>query len=124
MPPKKDPFNSDGGINTVICTEMYRQGYLSEAWYAADTAFGRTYLDAGTFAVYHAWARPLVQVMQRSWLITQLVRPWALAWAQHMAYTMGVSDEDNTFGYWLNAIGLPLHRVLGQYWVGSVGERP
>lgn len=102
---------------SVICTELHRQGYLPTAWFEADMAFGRAYADGRTFAVYHAWARPVVRAMQRSALVTQLVRPFALAWAKHMAYVMGAGSEDSLLGRWLVDVGLPLHRALGAFLV-------
>ena len=53
--------------------------------------------------------------MERSRFITALILPFGTAWAQHMAYVMGVSDEDNALGCFLDVVGIPLNRVLGKY---------
>ena len=83
-------------------------------------AFGRAYADEATFALYHAWGKPVVAGMQRSPALTQLVRPLGVAWAQHMAYVMGATDRDNPLGRWLAAVGLPLHQALG-HWLLDIG---
>ncbi len=70
--------------------------------------------DRSTQAGYHAWAKPLVRLMERSRLVTSLVRPFGTAWAQHMAYVMGMSDEDNVLGRFLDVVGVPLNRMLGK----------
>ena len=103
--------------HTVICTELYRQGYLPASWFAADSAYAHAYIDETTRAVYIAWAKPVVAWMQRSSLITQFVRPFGMAWAQHMAYVMGTSETDSSLGRLINDIGVPLHQAVGKFLV-------
>ena len=103
------------GGGTAICTELHRQGYLSDQWFAADSLYANTSLDAPTRRAYLLWARPLVIQMQRSYLVSALVRPFGLAWAQHMAYLMGASAYDNLLGRCIHELGVPLHRLLGMY---------
>ena len=56
---------------------------------------------------YHAWALPLVAIMDRSRLVTSIVRPFGAAWARHMAYVMGATDQDHLLGRFLNTVGIP-----------------
>ena len=106
----------DGGNGqpTVICTELHRQGFISDAWFAADSAYANLYIDPATRAGYVRWATPLTKLMARSRGVTALVRPFGRAWAKHMAYVMGASQEDSALGRWLNTVGVPLNRALGQ----------
>ncbi len=106
-----------GGGGTIICTELHRQGYLSDARFAADTAYGKTYLDSDTWIGYHTWAQYVAAGMRRSAFVTALVRPFGLAWAQHMAFVMGESTEDNLLGRVINDVGIPLNRAFGKYLV-------
>lgn len=98
----------------IICTELNRQGYLPARWLEADLAYANRYIDDDTVRAYHAWATPVVHGMQRSRVITQLVRPFGVAWAQHMAYVMGASAQDNRLGRALNALGVPLNQAIGK----------
>jgi len=102
-----------GGGGSVICTEMHRQGLISDAWYAADSAFGLQQ-ERSTMLLYQRWANHVVAAMQRSRLVTSLVAPLARAWAHHMAYEMGMSQTDDPLGWLLNAVGLPIHQMLGR----------
>ena len=77
-------------------------------------AFGVTMIDRATLTGYQRWATPVVTLMQRSQLASALVKPLALAWAQHMAYVMGATDQDTLLGRLLNTVGVPLNRGLGQ----------
>ncbi len=102
-------------VGKIICTELYHQGYIPAAWYAADVAYSRAYIDDDTRRSYFAWAQPLVASMRRAPWVTRLVRPFGVAWAQHMAYKMGVSERDNLLGRLLNDLGVPLNRAIGKH---------
>lgn len=97
----------------VICTELHRQGLLSDEVYAADARFGRKQ-DGDVMAGYHAWAIPLVRAMRESRLVAALVKPIALSWAENMAYMEGVRDKPNHIGAIIHKIGLPICRFIGQ----------
>jgi hypothetical protein len=51
--------------------------------------------------------------MQHSSLLTTLVRPFATAWAEQMAYKMGVNQEPNRLGQWLLDYGVPISNLVG-----------
>jgi hypothetical protein len=104
-----DGTNDTG--DTVICTELYRQGIMPRHIWEADERFGDT-LDKTARDGYHIFAIPWVKVMQRSPLATRLTWLVARPWAQHMAFQMGALEEDNAFGRMLMKIGIPLCRVL------------
>jgi len=99
-------------VGTVICTEMHRQGYINDKTLAADAAFGRKQ-DLTVIAGYHAWAIPVARWMRKSRIVTQIVRPIALAWAENMAYVEGVRDKPNIIGAIIHKIGVPICRLIG-----------
>lgn len=107
------------GQPTVICTELHRQGLIPTTWFLADSAYAQLYIDPETRAAYVLWAQPLARLMQRSRLVTAVVRPFAVAWAQHMAYMMGASAQDSELGRWLTVWGTPLHRAFGKRFATS-----
>jgi hypothetical protein len=103
---------SDTG--SVVCTELHRQGLMSDEWYAADSKYGRTKIDSDTMAGYHSWGIPLAKAMRESPTLTAIVKPLGLAWAEHMAYEMGATQEDNALGATMQAVGVPINRFIGQ----------
>lgn len=106
---------ADGGTgdgSTVICTELHRQGYLSDAIYKADQEFGGT-LPHEVLRGYHGWALPWVKVMRASTLAARLTWLVARPWSQHMAFKMGVVEKDSRIGRIVMNVGLPLCEFMG-----------
>ncbi|QSH39327.1 type II secretion system protein [Candidatus Kaiserbacteria bacterium] len=101
----------DGGT-TVICTELYRQGLLDDVIYEADAAFGAT-LSQTTLRGYHAWAVPVVTLMQKSEQVTRIVAVIAKPWTVEMAHQMGVLDEGSIIGKAMMIVGVPVSWTIG-----------
>jgi len=99
-----------GGIReatgSVICTELHRQGIMSDKMFETDKAFGKKQ-DMETIAGYHIWAIPLANLMRKSKIVTWIIRPIAMAWAEDMA------EGKNLFGKYLNKIGIPICQFIG-----------
>ena len=104
-------FGGKGG--KIICTELYRQGRMPLRIYLADQVFGKLQ-SADVMRGYHFWAAPLVRLMRKSPRVTSVVEFFALPWARHMAYKMGVEMTDSTFGRCLMAVGLPACKLIGK----------
>lgn len=102
---------------TVICTELHRQGLMSDQVYEADQRFGRElYLrDPELMAGYHAWAKPIVKVMKQNKLFTHLVFIIATPWAKQMAYEMGIEAKPNYIGKLMLKVGLPFCKLVGKF---------
>lgn len=101
---------SDDGGSTVICTELYRQGYMSDDMLEKDQKYGEfvRHNDGSVYVGYIVMAMPIVRLMKRSWTFTSLISIPAMAWAKDMAY-------DNSFcGKLINKIGQPVCRVVGK----------
>lgn len=96
----------------IICGELYRQGYLSEELWRADNKYATEYVSEKTIGLYHLWAQPIVNLMKVSPVATEIVKPFGLAWAEHMAYLEGTSQTDSFLGAALHNIFLPLHDAI------------
>jgi len=103
-----------GGGGTVICTELYRQGYLSDAMLKLDAEFGST-VDNQTYRGYRKMADPIVKLMQKSKAFTWIVSRFALPWAEEMAHIVRPKIfNGNRFGRLIMKIGLPLCKWVGK----------
>jgi hypothetical protein len=101
------------GAETVICTELYRQGYLSSEVYALDDHILHKDIDEDIYNGYMRWAPYVVKAMQKSWLVTQLVRPFAVGWATHMAHRLDKNIPDSFLGKIVYKIGVPICKRIG-----------
>lgn len=99
---------------SVICTELYRRGELSDAIWQADGEFGAKQ-SPQLMAGYHFWAKPVVKLMQRSEAVYRIVRVPALRWAQYMAFKQGVTTKSDLIGAVIHNLGAPLCVVLGTF---------
>ncbi len=97
----------------VLCTEAYKQGYLSEELYNADVEYAKKYVDEATLIGYHSWAKPLVRVMKTSPKIFTNAMPLSVEWGKHMAYVMDYSQEDSQIGEVLANVGMLFCNELG-----------
>ncbi|RME59534.1 type II secretion system protein [Candidatus Parcubacteria bacterium] len=97
---------------TAICTELHRQGLLSDALYAADKRYAAT-VDPLVRKGYLLWARPVVQLMRRSPIAAKIVHFFAAPWAQEMAYEMHAVPRGSFWGKVMMAVGKPASKVLG-----------
>ena len=104
------PASHSSGFGTVICTELYRQGYYSEEIYAADQNYGLKVIltRPEVYIGYRAWADKLVPLMQKSKLFTKAVAFFAVPWAKNMA------GERNLFGATLSFIFEPICGMIGK----------
>lgn len=101
---------------TIICGELGRQGYLDDETLKADAEFGQIVLISDPELMFGYWrlATPIVKLMRRSTVFTKLVSLIALPWSKHMAYRMGIADQDNTIGRLVMLIGSPICRLAGK----------
>ncbi|XP_035689878.1 uncharacterized protein LOC118425159 [Branchiostoma floridae] len=111
----------DAVAATVICTELFVQGHLDAQTYLADAAFGRQLAAESPHVMegYHTLASPIVWLMQRSDTATDIVKTFALPWAQHMSYLQGMADEGDEFGAVVMEIGMTLSGAVGRVTQGT-----
>jgi hypothetical protein len=96
----KAPPSNSGGF-TVICTELYRQGYYSKEIYELDQEYGRKLISERpeVYIGYRSWADKLVPLMRKSNRWTKAVAFFAIPWAMNMA------GKKNLFGKVLSVVG-------------------
>jgi hypothetical protein len=106
----KDMQAPQSGGMTVICTELYRQGYFPIVVVMADREYGRKLREVNpeVYYGYRLMADPIVKLMQKSKLFTKAVAFFAVPWAFNMA------GEYNTLGSLISMFGEPLCYMVGK----------
>ncbi len=104
-----------GSGPSVICTELHRQGIMSDAVYAADTFYGMMCIDEQTLRGYQTLARPVARLMARSTIVTAIIAPIAMAWANNMAAEMGLDTPRSALVGKLGAIGERICHMVGHF---------
>lgn len=103
------PTQSGGGLGTIICTELHAQGYMTGEMLEKDKEHGR-FIRSNDHNVYigYIWlASPIVKLMRKSSIFTDLISIPAMEWAKDMA------KEKSFFGKLINKIGTPICRAVG-----------
>jgi len=109
-PPAQTTVHDSGKI---ICTELHRQGYLSDEVYQGDCLYSvRVPLE--TKIGYWFLASPLVKRMPTSKALTLLALPIGKAWATEMAHRVGKSEKGSILGRLVSWIGEPLCNLVGR----------
>ena len=98
---------------SVICTELNRQGLLDDTTYKADCEYASRLPD-GAIEGYHLWGKPLARWMQRSRLLTRLLKPLAIAWATEMRHRLYADRSSTATGRLLLNYGVPACAWFGK----------
>jgi hypothetical protein len=107
---------SDNGPDArVICTELVRQGRLNAELYFLDLRFAEERLSPAHLRGYHLWAVPLVRLMRRSNLVTNIVAPLAGWRAEEVAHVLGKRPRGSRRGKIVRFVGEPLCWLLGRF---------
>jgi len=101
---------------TVICTELYVQGYLPKDVLRADREFGKLIRkwDPVVFEGYLTWARPVVYLMTKSKIFSWLMSLIFVPWANDMAFQMGMDGKRSKFGEMVMRVGYPFSKMVGR----------
>lgn len=99
---------------TIICTELYRQGYIPLGILKLDGVHRKLNVDDETYAGYLRLATPLVNLMKKSKLVTRIVAPFGIAWAHEMASRVDDTVKGSVLGKTLYEIGVPICRVFSK----------
>lgn len=103
---------------SVICTELYKQGYMDLELYMIDTHYGvsmgirKPHVIVG----YHFWGRPVAKLMAKSPIFAKLISIPAMAWARNMA------GDKNLLGAFISFVGEPICGIIGKLISISSGE--
>lgn len=106
-------FGAVGG-GSIICTELYYQGYISKRVLVLDGEHRLKNIDDDTYNGYVKWAKYIVSAMKKSKTVTKIVAPIGRAWAYEMAHRMDSRIPGSVFGKVLMKIGVPICRLIGK----------
>lgn len=106
----KAPTSYSSGFGTVICTELFKQGYYPLSVYEADQSYGLKMMNEKPhiYTGYRFMADPVVSLMQKSRTFTKFVAFFALPWALNMA------GEKNVLGAVISMVGEPVCGFIGK----------
>jgi hypothetical protein len=97
--------------DSVICTELHRQGRMPTHIYLKDAEYGilleQYYPEV--LEGYHLLAKPVVKLMRASKLFSKLISYPALRWAYFIA-----GEEESILGYCIFHIGQPICAIIGK----------
>jgi hypothetical protein len=99
---------NSGNGGTIICTEMYNQGFMPEFIYDMDSKFGDIVLQKNPQIMYGywIWAQPIVDKLKTSKSFSKFVYNYFVKdWSEYMAYEMGVLPKQNYKGKFLHKFG-------------------
>lgn len=116
--------SGDGG-GSVICTELHRQGLLSQEVFDADRRFGVVLrqTDPLVYVGYMVWAPGVVSLMKESVVATKIVGLFAFPWTKEMANISQDIGGGSVFGKVLMSFGMPMCRFLGELKVATNDAR-
>ena len=104
---ERNSENSGNG-GTIICTEMYNQGFMPQFIYDMDSKFGDIVLQKNPQIMYGywIWAQPIVDKLKTSKSFSKFVYNYFVKhWSEYMAYEMGVLPKQNYKGKFLHKFG-------------------
>lgn len=104
---KKKSAGGVGGLKTVICTELQRQGLLDTKLYEAGHAHFLS-LPVQTVAGYRVWANKVVPILQKYPAIARIIAPLVTS-----RYEYIVHNRFSIFGWFSVAIAQPICYVIG-----------
>lgn len=103
------PAQNSSGFQTVICTELHKQGFISDETIAADQRYGAHVRETfpEIYVGYRFLADPIVKGMKKSKLFTRVVALFAVPWSEHMC------GRKSVLGTIVGTLGEPLCFVVG-----------
>ena len=125
----EDKESSNASNATVLCSLLYRRGYIPQNIWEQDAAFGNL-VDKEVLSGYHAWAIPMVEWIEKDSLLAKLwfyawVLPFTKCWAQHIAHRMKPeTHKDNKVGRLMLTLGIPICRLIGSTINKNIGMEP
>jgi len=99
--------------DTVICTELCRQGIISSSLYTTVHKITDT-LPLSVKLGYYSWAIPLVKLMRKSKIITKLVSSLAIPTMHYISSTIDSSYRPNIIGKVIWKVGKKLCDIKGK----------
>lgn len=108
--------NAIGGLfGSVICTALYKRGYLTrQVWHGAQ-CYGRDVAPAHIYGAYLAWGKPIARAIAKYKIFAMLVAPLFVPWAHELAVLAGEKTARSTrFGRNVFRVTYAFSWVLGK----------
>lgn len=107
--------------DSVICTHMYKVGYLSEELYTVESLYGAS-VHPRIYTGYRMWADKAVSYLQKSPKATKFFAPLVTKFAEQTAYELGFAPTGSLVGKVLKSIGEPVCYILSFFKKASVNN--
>ena len=107
-----------GSGGKIVCTELNRQGMLSDEVLKYDYAYREAHIDDVAYHGYLVLMSSFVEKMQKSKLFTYLVSPFIRAFAYESASRMNNKIKGNLLGKFMIKAGIPICKFTSR-WVMS-----
>lgn len=111
----KDGNGSAGGAAKVICSELVRQGMMSDQHRRDCTVYALSRLPSSFMVGYHFWAIPYVRVMRRSKIATLLMEFFVKHRTQEVRRRLGRTVLGSGWGKVICAFHDPLCSWMGRF---------
>ena len=98
---------------TVICTQLWRDGHLTDRQFRADNRYVRNHFSAATINGYRFWAVPFVHLMRRNNVAYAVGKYFGMRWSLQMASHYCRELVPNPVGIFLHICIVPLCFCLG-----------
>jgi hypothetical protein len=104
------PPKASGMFDSVICTELNRQGLMSDDMWKADMAYGKYVFSVAPEMIigYHAWGRPTVKLMKKSPLFSTLISYPVLSWSRYIS-----TGKFSLTGLFVTSFVMPICGIIG-----------
>ena len=104
--------------NNTMCRELHDQGKMPRDLVLAGLRHAARHRDDVADTGFQLYATPCVRLMQRQdavgRIVTAMIVPLAVSWAQHLAFTQGMRERDDRLGRTLFTVLTPVNRLLGR----------
>lgn len=99
---------------SIICTELNRQGHLSDRLLEHSRAWRVINIDNRTYGGYLLLATPIVWLMRKSKLFSLMVKPFVVSYANEAANSMDKrKGKSNLLGRIVINVGKPICSIVG-----------
>lgn len=98
--------------NTVICTELSRQGYIPKEILEYEHIYRLKHIDHVAYTGYRKLADPIIPLMQKSKIVTWLILPFGKGVAYEMAHRANPEIKGSWLGCFILKHGLPICRWI------------
>ena len=100
---------------TYVCTELFVQGHLPPQLMLADISFAHRFAIEYplTRQGYNVIGSAIASMMRSSETFTDMVKYFAIPWAEEMAYNEGYRQVGNELGAWVMSVGSVICAIVG-----------